>query len=133
MSTPRKKKSSRKDQQQNTRYFYIFGETPQLAKPETPAAKENASRNSLAARGRRATDVHIIGLSDHWQKLSSREKEVTYLVCQRKRNNEIAAEMGVTVGTVNSYLNHIYNKLDLRSKMDLFHTFYNFDFRNNPP
>ncbi len=56
-----------------------------------------------------------------------------YLVCQRMRNDEIAAEMGVTVGTVNSYLNHIYNKLNLRSKMDLFHMFYGFDFRNNPP
>ena len=133
MSTPRKKKSSRKDQQQNTRYFYIFGETLQLAKPETPAAKENDSLNSLAARGRRATDFYIIGQRDNWEKLSSREKEVTYLVCQRKRNNEIAAEMGVTVGTVNSYFNHIYNKLDLRSKIDLFHMFYNFDFRNNPP
>ena len=134
MSTPRKKKSSRKDQQQNTRYFYIFGETLQLAKPETPAAKENDLLViTFAARGRRATDFYIIGQRDNWEKLSSCEKEVTYLVCQRKRNNEIAAEMGVTVGTVNSYLNHIYNKLDLRSKIDLFHMFYNFDFRNNPP
>lgn len=133
MSTPRKKKPSRKDQQQNTRYFYIFGETLQLAKPETPAAKENDTRNSLPAGGRRSTDFHVIGRLDSWGKLSSREKEVVYHVCQRMKNDEIAVEMGVTVGTINSYLNHIYNKLDLRSKIDLFHMFYNFDFRNNPP
>lgn len=134
MSTPRKKNSSRKDQKQNNLYSYVLGENLRLTRPENTAAQENdLSSNNIPAGGRRSTDIHVIGRLDNWEKLSSREKEVTYLVCQRKRNNEIAAEMGVTVGTVNSYLNHIYNKLDLRSKMDLFHMFYNFDFRNNPP
>ena len=137
MSTPRKKIPSRKDRQQKTRYLFILGDTLHLKKSDNQAAQEHDTSDienkKFPASGRRSTDIHVIGLLDSWEKLSSREKEVVFLVCKRMRNNEIAAEMGVTVGTINSYLNHIYNKLDLRSKMDLFHMFYNFDFRNNPP
>lgn len=132
MSTPRKK-PSRKDQQQNNQYSYILSDNLSLTRSKNIAAQENDLPHSLPARGRRSNDFYIIGQRDNWEKLSSREKEVTYLVCQRKKNSEIATEMGITVGTVNSYLNHIYNKLDIRGKMDLFHMFYNFDFRNNPP
>ena len=133
MSTPRKKNSSRIDRQQTTQYSYVLGDTLRLTRHENPAAQENDLPENTPAGGRRSTDAYIIGRLENWGKLSSREKEVVYLVCQRMRNDEIAAEMGVTVGTVNSYLNHIYNKLNLRSKMDLFHMFYGFDFRNNPP
>ena len=133
MSTPRKKKSSRKDRKQNTQYSYVLGDNLHLTRSEDTTAQENNLSKNTPARGRRSTDVHVIGRLDSWNKLSSREKEVVYHVCQRMKNDEIAVEMGVTVGTVNSYLNHIYNKLDLRGKMDVFHLFYGFDFRNNPP
>jgi len=137
MSTPRKNKFSRKDQAQKTQYNFDLSAPLRLVNLNNLDAQENHSsnsqENSFLAGGRRSTDIHVIGLLDHWEKLSSREKEVTYLVCKRKRNDEIAVEMGVTTGTVNSYLNHIYNKLNLRGKIDLFHMFYNFDFRNHPP
>jgi len=136
MSTPRKKKS-RADQEQKIRYNSILSVPLHLLDNKDLNAQEKHSSNNqdgnFLSDGRRSTDFHVIGQLDQWEKLSSREKEVTYLVCKRKRNEEIAAEMGVTVGTVNSYLNHIYNKLNLRGKMDLFHLFYNFDFRSHPP
>ena len=137
MSTPRKSKSSRKDQAQKIKYPSILSVPLRLVDQKDFHAQEKRlstdSDANFLAGGRRSTDVHLLGQRERWEKLSAREKHVTYLVCKRKRNNEIAAEMGVTAGTVNSYLNHIYNKLDIRGKMDLFHLFHNFDFRNNPP
>jgi DNA-binding CsgD family transcriptional regulator len=137
MSLPRKKKTSRKDQEQKIQYNSILSVPLHLVNQKDLTTQEILSSdyfdNNFPAGGRRSTDVHVVGHLERWEKLSAREKHVTYLVCKRKRNDEIATEMGVTVGTVNSYLNHIYNKLDIRSKMDLFHMFYNFDFRNNPP
>lgn len=137
MSEPRKKKPSPEDQEQKIQYQSILSVPLRLADHKNLNTQEKRSSNnqdgSFLSSGRRSTDIHIIGLLDRWEKLSAREKHVTYLVCKRKRNEEIAAEMGVTVGTINSYLNHIYNKLDIRGKMDLFHMFYNFDFRNHPP
>jgi Response regulator containing a CheY-like receiver domain and an HTH DNA-binding domain len=133
MSTQRRKKSSRAGTQQKTKYSYILGNPLQLFDHRTPATQENQTAKIPPAGGRRSTDVHVIGLLDKWEKLSAREQHLTYLVCKRKKNHEIALEMGVTVGTINSYLHHIYNKLNVRGKMDLFDLFYNFDFRNNPP
>lgn len=137
MSTPRKRRSSRTDPRQKTEYSFILGDTLHLVDLKDTNTQEKRSSNDpdkdFLAGGRRSTDVHLLGQRERWEKLSAREKHVTYLVCKRQRNDEIAAEMGVAVGTVNSYLNHIYNKLDIRGKMDLFHLFHNFDFRNNPP
>ena len=137
MSAPRKNKFSRKDQQPKFQYHSILSVPLRLVNRTDQNAQEkrssNDQNNDFLAGGRRSPDIHMIGLLDSWDKLSAREKEVTYLVCMRRRNDEIASEMGVTAGTVNSYLNHIYNKLNIRGKMDLFHMFYNFDFRKYPP
>ncbi len=55
-------------------------------------------------------------LYDRWLSLSPREREVVYLACQGCKNDQIAFQMGITVGTVKSYLEHIYFKIDVRSK-----------------
>lgn len=51
--------------------------------------------------------------------LSSREIEVAQLVGQAKRNDEIAAQLDITVGTVKVHLSRIFKKLKMNSRVEL--------------
>jgi len=51
--------------------------------------------------------------------LTGREQEVVRLVCDRQSNKEIAAKLGVTEGTVKAHLHAIYDKLKVRSRIEL--------------
>jgi LuxR family maltose regulon positive regulatory protein len=48
--------------------------------------------------------------------LTNRESEILALLGERLTNKEIAAEMHITVGTVQQHLNHIYAKLDVKGR-----------------
>jgi DNA-binding NarL/FixJ family response regulator len=48
--------------------------------------------------------------------LSLREQEVLRLLAKGHRSKEIAQEMGVALGTVNTHVRHIYEKLHVRSR-----------------
>jgi DNA-binding NarL/FixJ family response regulator len=50
--------------------------------------------------------------------LSPREEEVLRLLAKGHRSKEIADELGVGVGTVNTYVRHIYEKLHVRSRAE---------------
>lgn len=52
-------------------------------------------------------------------RLTPREIEIARLVAQGKRNREIAAELMLTVTTVETHLKHIFAKLHLRSRTEL--------------
>ncbi len=52
--------------------------------------------------------------------LSSRELEVSKLVCKGLNNREIARELKVRQGTVNTHLKNIFRKVRIRSKLTLF-------------
>lgn len=137
MSTPRKKKSSRIGSQQTNRYFHILANPLRLVNRTDSAAQENNSSKtrpgSALSGGRRSTDNDLLDLYDHWWSLSSRERLVTYLTCMGYKNDQIAFHMGISVGTVKSYLQHVFNKIDVRSKTELRLKFFNFDFERNPP
>ena len=137
MSTPRKKRSSRIGSQQTNKYFHVLDNPLRLVKRTHPAAQENRSSDHRSASaltgGRRSTDRDSLDLYDRWVSLSAREQEVTYLACLGYKNNQIAFQMGVSARTVQSYLEHVYLKMNIRSKTELRLKFYNFDFeRNNP-
>jgi DNA-binding NarL/FixJ family response regulator len=137
MSTPRKKKPSRIGSQQTNRHFHILANPLRLVNRTDPAAQENPAsktrpRNALSG-GRRSTDGDLIDLYDRWLSLSPREQHVTYLTCMGYKNDQIAFQMGLTVGTVKSYLQHVFLKIDVRSKTELRLKFFNFDFERNPP
>jgi DNA-binding NarL/FixJ family response regulator len=51
--------------------------------------------------------------------LTERQQEVAALACQGLSNKIIADKLGLTEGTVKSHLNAIYEKLDVRSRINL--------------
>jgi DNA-binding NarL/FixJ family response regulator len=50
--------------------------------------------------------------------LSTREEEVLRLLAKGYRSKEIADELGIGVGTVNTHVRHIYEKLHVRSRAE---------------
>lgn len=48
--------------------------------------------------------------------LTNRESEILALLGERLTNKEIAAELHISVGTVQQHLNHIYAKLDVKGR-----------------
>jgi DNA-binding NarL/FixJ family response regulator len=51
--------------------------------------------------------------------LTPREVEIVRLASMRLENDQIAARLGISVGTVKIHLHHIYSKLRLRGREDL--------------
>ena len=133
MSTPRKKKPSRIGSQQTNRHFHVLVSPLRLVNRTDPATQENHSSGNALTGGRRSTDKNLLDLYDRWLYLSPRERHVTYLTCMGYKNEQIAFQMGVSVGTVKSYLRHVFYKMDVRSKTELRLKFANFDFERNPP
>jgi DNA-binding NarL/FixJ family response regulator len=50
--------------------------------------------------------------------LSPRETEVLRLLAKGHRSKEIAEELGLGIGTINTYVRHIYEKLHVRSRAE---------------
>jgi DNA-binding CsgD family transcriptional regulator len=69
----------------------------------TPAELE---RRETIARARAIVD-----------RLSPREREVAMLVAEGLRSQEIATRLHITLRTVNTHLEHIYERLGVRSRM----------------
>ena len=137
MSTPRKKKASRIGSQQTNKYFHVLDNPLRLVKRIDPATQENRPSNDgqthALTGGRRSTDSELLDLYDRWLSLSPRERHITYLTCMGYKNDQIAFQMGVTVGTVKSYLRHVFYKIGVRSKTELRLKFVNFDFKRYHP
>ena len=68
----------------------------------------------IAARTRRAKER-----ADSAPPLTRRERELIELVRQGLRNRDIAAELGVTEGTVKVYLHAIFDKLQVENRTEL--------------
>lgn len=69
----------------------------------------------------KALDLSIGGDSSRGplDSLTSRERRIAGLVAQGLRNKEIAAELGITEGTVKVYLHGIYGKLGVENRTEL--------------
>jgi len=135
MATPRKKKSSRVDQQQTNTYSYIQGTPLRLVKQINPPTAENLSetgRRNVLAGGRRSTDRFMGGLYAYWKSLSAREQDVTILVCRGLSDAEIASHLKLSTSTVKSYLQHVFRKIQVRNRRQLMVRFANFTFPRNP-
>ena len=69
-------------------------------------------------------------LQDRWDSLSHREKQVVALVCLGSRNYEIAQTLGIAPETVKTHLQHVYDKLHLRSRKELRLALKDWDFQD---
>ncbi len=57
--------------------------------------------------------------------LTPREKQVITLAAEGEKNTYIASKLGITVGTVKRTLSNAYNKLNINSRVELLHYYYN--------
>ncbi|MBM3882097.1 MAG: response regulator transcription factor [Verrucomicrobia bacterium] len=51
-------------------------------------------------------------------RLSAREEDILRLLAKGHRSKEIADELGIALGTVNTHVRHIYEKLHVRSRAE---------------
>ena len=65
----------------------------------------------------RKTELDLDSLSRY--KISEREFEVIRLICEGCTNKEIAAQLGISVNTVNNHVANIFSKMGVRSRIDL--------------
>ena len=59
------------------------------------------------------------GVTDRYESLSAREREIFQLIAEAKTNKEIAALLGVSPSTVETHRAHIMEKLDLHSAAEI--------------
>jgi two-component system, NarL family, nitrate/nitrite response regulator NarL len=58
-------------------------------------------------------------IAEPFSELRARQQEVIALICDGLSNREIADKLGVTEGTVKIHLHAIYQKLGVRSRIEL--------------
>ncbi|HCL03463.1 MAG TPA: hypothetical protein DHW61_13815 [Lachnoclostridium phytofermentans] len=57
--------------------------------------------------------------------LTPRERQILILAAEGEKNSYIASKLGITVGTVKRTLSNAYNKLNISSRVELLHYYYN--------
>jgi LuxR family maltose regulon positive regulatory protein len=110
-------------------YVRIFDQGPTLTQLLVEAAKQEIHRDFveriLAVIGPAPTSpsgigeqaIHTYSL-ESGEQLSERELEVLRLMACGATNQEIAAQLVITVGTVKSHINHILRKLDAHNRTE---------------
>src|SRR5688572_27754216 len=70
-----------------------------------------------------------------WESLTSREREVTALVCLGYTTGQMAFHMGVTQATIKFHLGNVYSKFEVKNRAKLRQTLAGWDFRGwaKPP
>ena len=64
----------------------------------------------------RAVGLETASLADPVESLSRREKEVYSLLCEGLSNGDIATRLFITEGTVKVHVQHVFDKLGVRSR-----------------
>jgi DNA-binding NarL/FixJ family response regulator len=63
---------------------------------------------------------HILSDKNPWEKLTARENEIASFVKQSFSNKQIAEKLGISERTVENHLSHMYEKIGISSRADLF-------------
>ncbi len=129
MSIWQRLKRLQADSQQKNKYTYISGEIPKLDSTN-PVAQENPNLDETTSNSQA---VSLSGdqtneLYQWWIMLSPREQDVTALTCLKYTNSQIAAHLGLSIYTVNTYIEKVLTRFGLQSKADLRVVFANWDF-----
>jgi DNA-binding NarL/FixJ family response regulator len=116
--------------QQKKKYSYILGEPLYLKLTDSATQEkhilERSNSDSLAVSP--PCNQNFDDLYQRWLSLSPRDQDVIALTCLGYTNRQIAFRLSISVGTVKSYIQNVFHKLDLHSKTDLRLTFYGWDF-----
>lgn len=79
-------------------------------------ARVRSALHTLGVRKRRAT----VARPDHgWASLTAAELAVVRIVAEGRTNRETAAQLYLSVDTVNTHLRHAFTKLGIRSRVEL--------------
>ena len=87
-------------------------------KPHSSNDPDRTPAASILELGSGITDRIRILAASHG--LTDREIEVVLLAVQGKSNNQIGQDMFISLGTVKAHLNHIYQKLGVHSRKEMF-------------
>jgi ATP/maltotriose-dependent transcriptional regulator MalT len=87
----------------------------ELARERTLHMLVRAGDESLT----RAIGLETASLADPVESLSRREKEVYSLLCEGLSNGDIATRLFITEGTVKVHVQHVFDKLGVRSRTAL--------------
>jgi len=79
---------------------------------------------SAALAQRQAAEVNL----RVWQSLSSRQQQVTALICLNYTNRQIAARLVITTETVKSHVRNVLRKFNMHTKTELRQTLAEWDF-----
>lgn len=90
-----------------------------IEKNNAPQAYLDCLNDVLAGRNCRCTGETSNPSKSDIAMLSDREIEIAHLVARAKRNDEIAAQLNITVGTVKVHLSRIFKKLGMNSRVKL--------------
>jgi DNA-binding NarL/FixJ family response regulator len=89
----------------------ILGAIGELRRGGAPMSSHIARMVVTAFRGAPSPEAALPGLS-------ARESEVLHLLARGFRSKEIGDELRIGVGTVNTHVRHIYEKLHVRSRAE---------------
>ena len=102
----------------------VFVETPAVRRPDDGelAASQDASRMLPAEQMRCAASERADELAVEYG-LSDREKDVLVLLALGKARSQIKDELYISMGTVNTHISHIYQKVGVHGKSELLELF----------
>ena len=113
-------------------FFLLF---PRLRKPPPAAPTDDATDRVLYdATTLPAQMVRLTKRQRQWQGLSDREMDIAVLVAQGLTNIQVAHRLGLSPRTVGAYLQRIYAKLEVHSRVEMTNAIRDFvDLANDPP
>ena len=89
------------------------------AKSQAGTTEDGSIANEADSPADDSLEIRINTLSASYA-LTDRETEVLYLVVKGKTNNQIARDMFISIGTVKAHLYHIYQKLGIHTRKEMF-------------
>jgi len=130
MSDPQKKKHGRAGSQRTNKYSYTLGNSLHLIRrPADSANQENRlPEDDPNLPVSLPYDKNTDELYQRWLSLSPREQDVVALTCLGYTNRQMAFRLGLSIGTIKSYLQNVLYKLDLHSKTEIRLAFVYWDF-----
>ncbi|GAB2613491.1 response regulator transcription factor [Belliella aquatica] len=65
------------------------------------------------------SDQEVLQLQSKLKTLSRKEREVLNLILQSKSNQQICDELFISLSTLKSHINHIYQKLEVKKRQEV--------------